>query len=180
MNRRELRRLETMTRLGQVFTQHSSVEIPRPRFPTFISPSPRPSPHGRGRIVRQLLDEQKHSVGPSAGSSVSLSFGERAGVRILRNDSRLEPLNRSGRHPACSRAGASSPAEMASRQSTRRNGWQHVRAAGCPPSTAGRMPSATWRLMRRRNTARPDQQSSHAAGTFEPCRCFPRASDFSH
>ena len=72
-----------------------------------------------------------------------LPFG-RVRVRIPRNPfSRVEPLTRSDRHPACRRAGASSPAEKASKQSARRNGWQQVRAAGCPPSTAGRMPAAT-------------------------------------
>ena len=55
----------------------------------------------------------------------------------------FERLDRSGRHPACRRAGASSPAEKVSKQSIRRNEWLRIRAAGCPPSTAGRMPAAT-------------------------------------
>ena len=54
-------------------------------------------------------------------------------VRIPRNPfSRVESLNRSGGHPACRRAGASSPVEKASKQSTRRNGWPQVRVAGWP------------------------------------------------
>ena len=65
-------------------------------------------------------------------------------VRIPRNPySRVELLNRGGRHPACRRAGASSPAEKASNQSTRRNGWQGVRAAGCLPLRSGSWGAST-------------------------------------
>ena len=116
-------------------------------------PSPRPSPLGRGRIVGQSHDEKKRS--------------------------RVEPLNRSGRHPACRRAGASSPAEKAAKQSTRRNGWQQVRAAGCQPSTAGRMPSATWWFVGRGNRGDYLRLTSIDSRAIELHRCLGEREKFS-
>src|SRR5436190_19609840 len=45
------------------------------------SPSPRPSPHGRGRIVASLFARPRLLGLPRDGMWDSLSLGERAGVR---------------------------------------------------------------------------------------------------
>ena len=69
-------------------------------FVAELSPSPRPSPAGRGRIVRRLI--RKPATGfagrvhekSEAADCCSLSQRERAGVRILPTESlRFEPLN---------------------------------------------------------------------------------------
>jgi len=44
-------------------------------------PSPRPSPHGRGRIAFQSSANPRLLFISRAGLRVSLSLGERAGVR---------------------------------------------------------------------------------------------------
>src|SRR6185436_9407340 len=45
------------------------------------SPSPRPSPHGRGRIVGQSSANPQRLFAPKGGARISLSPRERAGVR---------------------------------------------------------------------------------------------------
>ena len=99
-------------------------------------------------------------------------------MRIPRKHSRFEALNRSGRHPACRRAGASSPAEKASKRSTRRNGWQQVRAAGCRPSTAGRMPSATWWFVGRGVRKRRESNANVHIHVARLMRCHIESSGF--
>ena len=94
---------------------------------------------------------------------------------------RIAPLNRSGGHLACRRAGASSPAEMAcqnSERSTQRDGCSGrqdagpLRQAGCPP-LQGSWAAATvlqpriGTMNRKRRQAGRTPNASRVTGTLE-------------
>src|SRR5206468_2938809 len=59
---------------------------------TRSSPSPRPSPSGRGGIVSQMLENSKPRVKSSAGNGPYPSLGERAKIPRPKS-SCIEPVN---------------------------------------------------------------------------------------
>ena len=76
------------------FTFMPNAETPQLRFSLHDSPSPQPSPAGRGRILRRLFCNQEMALLPGTlerlkmDESCSLSQRERVGVRESRSSNR--------------------------------------------------------------------------------------------
>jgi len=67
-------------------------------MPTISSPSPRPSPSGRGGILPGLWKQRKASLCRRTGPRFSLSLRERAGVRGKRRPRKKDVKNFITRH----------------------------------------------------------------------------------